>query len=163
VAGQNFGARLPHRVRATFKDATLLASVIMVIFALACHIAPAALIGIFSKDPAVIAVGVEYLKIISWNYLASGIIFVGSSMFQAMGNTIPSVIASGTRIALIAIPVVFLSRMPSFQLHWVWYLSMFAVWVQLGLVLWLLRREFDRRLGGMHSAPATMPAGAASA
>ena len=159
VAGQNFGARLPHRVRATFKDAAMLASAIMVVFALASHIAPAALIQVFSKDPAVIGVGVDYLKIISWNYLASGIIFVASSMFQAMGNTMPSVIASGTRIALIAIPVVWLSRMPAFQLHWVWYLSMLAVWVQLGLALWLLRREFARRLGPIESM--MVPAAAA--
>lgn len=153
VAGQNFGARLPDRVKATFKDAVLLASVVMVAFALASHIAPDALIGIFSKDPAVLAVGVEYLRIISWNYLASGVIFVASSMFQAMGNTIPSVIASGIRIAMVAVPVVILSRMPTFQLHWVWYLSMLAVWVQLALALWLLRREFGKRLGAIESAP----------
>src|SRR5439155_26915751 len=87
VAGQNFGARLAHRVTATFKDAALMAGGIMLLFALLCHIAPAAMVGVFSKDSAVIAVGDEYLKIISWTYVASGLIFVASSMFQAMGNT----------------------------------------------------------------------------
>jgi putative MATE family efflux protein len=146
VAGQNFGARQAERVKTTFKDAALMASVVMATFALACHIAPAALIGIFSADPNVIIVGDEYLRIVSWNYVASGIIFVASSMFQAMGNTVPSLIASGARIVIIAVPAIILSRAPGFQLRWIWFLSMGAVYVQLALSLLLLRREYSRRL-----------------
>jgi len=146
VAGQNFGAQLADRVKATFKDACLMAAGVMAAFALASHIAPAALVGIFTNDPAVIAVGEEYLRIISWNYVASGLIFVASSMFQAMGNTIPSLISSAARILLIAIPAIALSRLPGFQLHTIWYLSMGAVFVQLTLSMLLLRREFGRRL-----------------
>jgi MATE family, multidrug efflux pump len=146
VAGQNFGARLPDRVKATFKDAALMAVAAMLVFAVVCHIAPAALVGVFSKDPAVIEIGAEYLRIISWNYVASGLIFVASSMFQAMGNTVPSLLASAARIVLVAIPAVILARQPGFQLHWIWYLSAAAVWVQLALSMLLLRREFDRRL-----------------
>jgi putative MATE family efflux protein len=146
VAGQNFGARQAQRVKDTFKDAALMASGVMLVFALACHIAPTALIGVFSSDPTVIAVGDEYLRIISWNYVASGIIFVASSMFQAMGNTVPSLVASATRILIIVIPAVILARAPGFQLHWIWYLSMGAVYVQLTMSLLLLRREYGRRL-----------------
>jgi putative MATE family efflux protein len=165
VAGQNFGARLADRVKATFKDAAYLATGVMIVFALASHIAPHALIGIFSKDAGVIAVGEEYLRIISWNYVASGLVFVSSSMFQAMGNTIPSLISSGTRILLVAIPAVTLSRMPGFQVHWLWYLSMLAVWVQLGMALWFLNREFKRRLvfGPGTTTPPTDPVVVAAA
>jgi putative MATE family efflux protein len=146
VAGQNFGARLPDRVKATFKDASLMAIGVMVVFALASHIAPKALVGIFTTDPAVIAVGEEYLRIVSWNYVASGLIFVASSMFQAMGNTIPSLIASATRLVLIVVPVLWLSRQPGFQLRAIWYVSVAAVIVQLALAWYLLSREFGRRL-----------------
>ena len=123
-----------------------MAAVTMLVLALLCHIAPAALIGVFSNDPAVISVGEDYLKIVSWNFIASGIIFVASSMFQAMGNTMPSLISSAVRIALIAIPLSFLAKQPGFQLRWIWYLSMAAVIVQLTLSLLLLRREFARKL-----------------
>ncbi|MGI8497523.1 MAG: MATE family efflux transporter [Gemmatimonadaceae bacterium] len=146
VAGQNFGAKQSQRVKDTFRDGALMAVAAMIVFALACHIAPAALVGVFSRDPSVIAVGQEYLRIVSWNYVASGIIFVASSMFQAMGNTIPSLITSAVRIALIAIPAVILSRRPEFQLRWIWYLSVGSVIVQLTLSMLLLRREFSRRL-----------------
>jgi putative MATE family efflux protein len=146
VAGQNFGARQAQRVKDTFKDAAIMAAAVMFVFALACHIAPAALVAIFTDDPAFIAVGEEYLRIVSWNYVASGLIFVASSMFQAMGNTIPSLITSGVRIALVVIPSFMLARMTGFQLNWLWYLSVGAVFVQLTLSMLLLRQEFGRRL-----------------
>lgn len=146
VAGQNFGARLADRVKATFKDAALMAAGIMLVFAILCQIAPAALIGVFSHDLGAVAYGADYLRIVSWNFVASGVIFVTSSMFQAMGNTVPSLIASGARITLTAIPAILLSRMPGFHLHWIWYLSVSTTFVQLGLGLWLLRREYERRL-----------------
>ena len=123
-----------------------LAAVVMVLFALASHIAPEWMIRIFTEDDAVVAVGAEYLRIVSWNCVASGIIFVNASMFQAMVNTLPSVFTSTARILLVAIPAVILSRMPGFQLHDIWYLSIGAVIAQLALSLWLLRREFRLRL-----------------
>lgn len=146
VAGQNFGAGLGDRVRATFKDAALMAAGGMAILSVASHIAPRALVGVFASDPAVIAVGEEYLRIISWNFVASGLIFVASSMFQAMGNTVPSLVSSAARILLVAVPAITLSRLPGFQIHTIWYLAVTAVLVQLALSLWLLRQEFERRL-----------------
>lgn len=146
VAGQNFGARQTQRVRDTYRDAVLMSTGVMAVFALLCHIAPDPMIGLFSSDPQVIAVGVEYLRIISWNFVASGLIFVNSSMFQAMGNTMPSLITSALRIVLLAIPAVLLSRMPGFTLTWIWHLAVASVLVQLAVGMLLLRREFTRRL-----------------
>ncbi len=146
VAGQNFGARLPHRVKATFRDAALMAIAVMTLFAVICHVAPARLIGVFARDPRVVAVGTEYLRIISWNYVASGLVFVTSSMFQAMGNTMPSLVASFVRILLIVIPAFILSAMPGFQLIWLWYLSSAAVYVQLAICLLQLRWQYRSRL-----------------
>ena len=165
VAGQNFGARLGHRVRATFRDAALLAAAVMALFALLSHVAPDAMVRAFSRDPAVVAVGAEYLRIISWNYVASGLIFVASSMFQAMGNTIPSLVSSAVRMTLVIVPALALAGLAGFQLHWVWYLAVATVYVQLALSLWLLRREFTRRLrfGDGAAEAGARPAGALEA
>jgi MATE family, multidrug efflux pump len=156
VAGQNFGARLPDRVRATFRDAVTMGASVMALFAVLCHIAPAALIRVFSSDPEVVAVGDEYLRIISWNFVASGVIFVCSSTFQAMGNTIPSLVSSFVRISLIAIPTILLSHVPGFHLRWIWYLSVASVSLQMLLSLFLIRMEFRSRLEfAAAPAPAT--------
>jgi Na+-driven multidrug efflux pump len=71
---------------------------------------------------------------------------VASSMFQAMGNTVPSLVTSAVRITLVAVPVLWLARLPGFQLSTIWYISVGAVLVHLALSLLLLKREFNRRL-----------------
>jgi Na+-driven multidrug efflux pump len=152
VAGQNFGARRADRVKAVFKTASFMSATGMFLAALLCHFMPGPLVRLFSDDPAVIAVGDEYLRIISYNFVASGLVFVSASMFQAMGNTIPSLLASMARVGVIAIPSILLSRLPSFQLNWIWYLSVLAILLQLTIVLLLLRREFRVRLNFAEAA-----------
>jgi MATE family, multidrug efflux pump len=106
------------------------------------------MIQIFSSDPFAIDVAVEYLQIVAWNFIPSGIVFVSSSMFQAIGNTLPSFLASFTRILLVSVPALLLASIPGFSLTWVWYLSVMSTAVQMLMVLLLLRREFRLRLSG---------------
>jgi putative MATE family efflux protein len=146
VAGQNFGARKADRVRQTFRTGAALAAGAMFVLALMVWLGAGPMVGVFSSDPQVIAVGEEYLHIIAFNFVASGIVFVSSSMFQAMGNTIPSLITSAARIAIVAVPVLLLAQSPGFTLRWIWYISAGAVVVQLAINLWLLQREFRVRL-----------------
>jgi len=152
VAGQNFGARRPERVRQTFLMGAALSAVLMAAFAVLCHVAPAAMVRIFSKDAQVVSVGAEYLRVISWGFVATGVVFVASSTFQAMGNTLPSLATSFLRVLIVAIPVILLSRQPGFELRWIWYLSVVAVLLQVVASLWLLWREFDLRLSSMEPA-----------
>jgi putative MATE family efflux protein len=146
VAGQNFGARRAERVRETFQRAVLVAAGLTALVAAICLMADEQMIRFFSSDPAVVAVGAEYLQVISWGMVASGIVFVNGSMFQAVGNTVPPLIASFTRILMVAIPAVLLSDMRGFELKWIWYLSVAATILQVAMSLLLLRREFRIRL-----------------
>ena len=146
VAGQNFGARQAARVRETFRTAAGLAAASMLLLAIMVWVAADRMVQVFSADPAVIAVGEEYLHVIAWNFVGSGVIFVTSSMFQAMGNTIPSLITSAFRIVLIAIPILLLANAPGFTLLWIWYISVAGIFIQLAMNLLLLRREFRVRL-----------------
>jgi putative MATE family efflux protein len=159
VAGQNFGARHPDRVKRTFIDAIALTIAAMIGWAFACRFASDPMVRLFSRDPDVIAVGGEYLRIVAWSFIPSGIVFVTSSMFQAMGNTLPPLGASFARIVLVAIPAIMLSRMEGFQLRWVWYVSVTAVLIQMITVLALLLREYRVRLtplgAPLPSSPAT--------
>ena len=146
VAGQNYGARCFDRVRATFKDAALLAIVMMVAFGALSFFGPTPLIAFFTNDPAVIELGVFFLRVMAFSFVASGVIFVASSMFQAMGYTLPSLLASGLRLLLVAIPVTVLAQRPGFDLHWIWYIALAAVYVQMLVSLAFLRQQFRERL-----------------
>jgi len=160
VAGQNFGARLPDRVRATFRIGALIATVAMVVLFVICRVAPEALIKVFNKDPGVLAVGVEYLRIVAWNFIPSGIVFVSSSMFQALGNTIPPLVSSFLRTCVLVIPAYLMSLADGFQLHWIWYLSVGCVALHALLNVLLLLREYGRKLR-FAAAPAAAPLAAA--
>ena len=154
VAGQNFGARLPERVRKTYITAAAMAAGVMALWAVACHFGAGPMVRFFSADPQVIDVGEEYLRIIAWTFVGSGLVFVSSSMFQALGNTVPPLAASFGRMLLTALPAFYLARVAGFQLRWVWYLSAWTIVLQVAAVLWLLKREFRLRLGPMFGATA---------
>lgn len=154
VAGQNFGARLAQRVRQTFYSAAGIGSAVMLLFTLLCQISPETLIRFFSPEPQVIAFGAEYLRIISWNFVAVGLIFTSSSMFQAMGNAWPPLGSSSLRLFIFAAPAALLSRQPGFTIREVWYLSVATVAVQAVINLALLNREFGRKL--VFSEPAAI-------
>ena len=161
IAGQNFGARDAARVRETFRVAALASCTFMALLTIACHVAPDRFIGLFSQDPAVIAFGAQFLRLISWNFLASGLIFTSASLFQGMGNTLPPLASSSLRLLLFALPAWLVSLRPGFDITWVWYLSIASVAVQAVVNLALLRREFTRRLAFAPAAPAApVPAAA---
>ncbi|HSA57428.1 MAG TPA: MATE family efflux transporter, partial [Gemmatimonadaceae bacterium] len=146
VAGQNFGARRHDRTRATFRSSIMIGSGVMFTATLLCQWQADWLVSRFTSDPAVIAVSSQFLHIVSWNFVAQGVIFTCSGLFQSLGNTVPAVISSATRIATFALPAVWLSTRPGFALRHVWYLSVATVALQMLVSLLLLRREFGRRL-----------------
>jgi putative MATE family efflux protein len=154
LAGQNFGARQFQRVRDTFRQTAILSCALMAVLTLVCQVLPGVFIRLFSDQPEVVAVGAEYLRIISWNFVATALIFTCSGLFQALGNTWPSLLSSGSRLVTFVIPALWLSTRPGFTLTQVWHLSVATVALQAATSLLFLRREFRRRLGG---APAAQP------
>jgi putative MATE family efflux protein len=146
VIGQNFGGRHADRVRQSVYSALGIASVMMLVLTLVAHFVPAAFIRVFSNDPHVVDFGSDYLKIVSINFVASGIVFTSSSIFQGIGNTWPPLLSSMTRLFLFALPAILLARIPGFQIAYVWYLSIASQIIQACINLLLLRRELRKKL-----------------
>ena len=130
----------------TFKTGAAMAAAAMLVLALAVGFWADAMVRVFTSDARAVAVGEEYLHIVAWNFVASGVIFVSSSMFQAMGNTVPSLDHVGSAHPAGCGPVLLLAGTPGFALRWIWYISAAAVVVQLAMNLLLLKREFRLRL-----------------
>ena len=146
VAGQNFGAKQGDRVRAVFKTAASIAAAYMLPVGIGVYLAAPQLIRIFSSDPEVLHVGVDYLHIVTLNFVTSGITFVSASMFQGMGNTLPSLATSVLRIVVGIAPAVVLSGRPEFALTWIWWFTVASTTLQMALNLVLLQREFRIKL-----------------
>ncbi|MBB4377505.1 putative efflux protein, MATE family [Bradyrhizobium sp. Rc3b] len=146
IAGQNVGAANAARVRETFVKAALIVTIVMTGFMILAQVKPELLLAGFSNDRETMDIAYLFLRIISLNMVAQGLIFTCSSMFQALGNTRPVLLSSATRVFTYSLPAIWLSTRPGFRMEYVWYLSVAATMLQAGLSLWLLRREFRKRL-----------------
>jgi Na+-driven multidrug efflux pump len=146
VAGQNVGAGYGDRVRETFRSAAGMGAVIMFALTLICQWRPQVFVAPFTHETDVVAVAAEFLGIASWNFVASGLIFSASGMFQALGNTVPALLSSAGRLVTFVIPAIWLSSRPGFQLHHLWWLSVTTLALQAVMSWLLLQREFRRRL-----------------
>jgi len=146
IAGQNFGAKQGARVRETFAKAVMLNTVVMVLVTTFLQWRPEVLIGFFTTEAEAQAVGATFLRIISWTFIAQGIVFTCSGVFQGLGNTIPAMLSSGIRIGVFVPLAVWLSLQPAFHLDQVWWMSVATVWMQAGVSYLFMRRELKRRL-----------------
>ena len=104
------------------------------------------LVRLFTSDPAVVEVGASYLHIVSWNFVPTGLAFTASSMFQAIGNSWPSLISSGTRLVTYVAPVLWLGAHGNFELKQMWWLPVITVTFQAIVALVLLAQQFRQRL-----------------
>ncbi len=153
VAGQNVGARLYDRARETFRSSAVMGSALMAVLTLLCQVAPDVPLRLFTQEAAVIAVGAEFLRTISLNFVAQGIVFTCSGLFQALGNTVPSMLVAAARLLAFAIPAVWLSSRPGFTLHRLWLLAVTAGALTAIVAFTLVRRA----LANARPAPTPVP------
>ncbi|MEP7156131.1 MAG: MATE family efflux transporter [Betaproteobacteria bacterium] len=146
IAGQNFGAKNAERVRGTFRVAAITSCIFMGVLTLFCQWKGDVLIRFFTHDEAVVRVGAEFLHVISWNFVAVGLVFTCSSLFQALGNTWPSLLSTATRLIAFAVPAIWLSKQPGFELVDVWHISVATTTLQVCVSLLFLRAQMKKRL-----------------
>lgn len=158
VAGQNFGAGLGDRVRETVRQAAVISTGLMLCLTLVCQFEAETLVGLFARDPEVIRVGATFLRIISLNFVATGLIFTASGTFQALGDTRPALFGSGSRLVTFAVPAIWLSAQPWARLEHVWWLSAASVALHMLIALWFLRREMRLKLAHLPPPAVAVPA-----
>ena len=160
IAGQCFGANQGSRVRETFAKALMLNTVVMVLVTAFLQWRPEVLVAFFTPEAEAQAVGATFLRIISWTFMAQGIVFTCSGVFQGLGNTIPAMLSSAIRLAVFVPLAVWVAAQPAFHLDEVWWLSVSTVWLQAGVSYLLMRQQFKRRLvdGPRPAAPIAAPA-----
>jgi len=146
IAGQNFGAKNGARVKETFRQAALIGTIVMIAITIFAQWRPRTLVGVFDADASAIAVAALFLQLVSWNFVALGLVFTCSNIFQGLGNTVPAVISTATRLVVFAIPALWLSTRPEFRFEQVCYLYIASATMQACVSLWLLRIEFRKRL-----------------
>lgn len=108
IVAYNYGARKRERIIHTVKLAIKYAIGMMLIGFLIFQIIPDKLLLMFNASADMIAIGVPALRLISICFLLAGFNIICSSVFQALGNGVYSLIVSAVRQLVLLVPVAFL-------------------------------------------------------
>ncbi|MDY3617834.1 MATE family efflux transporter [Agathobaculum sp.] len=144
VMGYNYGARNKKRLESAYKITLGAAVVIMLIGLVLFQVIPEQMIRLFNDDPEMLAVGVPALKTISLSFLGAAFGIINSTLFQAIGRGMASLIVSVCRQLVVILPVAWLLG-HFIGLNAIWYAfpiaEIAAFFISYGLVIYTYRTE----------------------
>ena len=120
IVAYNYGARNRKRITKTLKLSIAIAISIMSVGVLVFQLYAKTLLSLFDASEQMIAIGVPALRTISWSFVFAGYCIISSSVFQALGNVVYSMLMSIARQIVIIIPVAFIFA-KLFGLDMVWW------------------------------------------
>ncbi len=145
IVAYNYGAKKRKRIIATIKLSVAIAVGIMLVGLAIFQIMPATLIRMFNDSPDMIAIGVPALRIISISFIFAGAGIISSSVFQALGNGLYSLIMSVVRQIVFIVPVAYLFAV-TLGLDAVWFSFPIAEISSILLAVFFLKKTYDRQL-----------------
>jgi putative MATE family efflux protein len=145
IVAYNFGAKNTKRIVKVIKLSIFYSVGITLIFFVLFQLFPSKLLMLFNASPSMLAIGYPALRIISMNFLIAGACIVLSSVFQALGNGMESLIISIARQVVVLLPVAwFLSLSGIIQS--IWWAFPISEFVSLLLSVVLFKRLYARKL-----------------
>lgn len=120
IVSYNYGARNRGRIIETIKIACLAGIVIMTLGWAVFFFMPQHLLMLFDASPAMLEIGIPAFKIISWTFILAGFSVVASSVFQALGKSVYSMMVTISRQIVVLIPSAYLLSLTG-VLQNVWY------------------------------------------
>lgn len=145
IVAYNFGARNRARIERTVRFASQLSLAIMLAGTLLFELLPEPLLRMFNATPEMLTIGVPALRIISLSFCFAGVGIVLSSVFQAIGNGLLSLVASVARQLVIILPASYLlARFFGLDANW-WSFPIAEV-ASLILCLWMYRSVYKRQI-----------------
>ena len=127
IVGQNVGAQQRERVGAIFRTLVVLELLLMGGLTLLVQLAPHALVQGFDTDAATREIAARYLEVLGWSFLAQGIVYAGTALFQGLGHTSASFASSAMRFLLFAGGAWFIARTAASDPATLWSLLVMSV------------------------------------
>ena len=141
----NYGARKKDRITHTIRLSCIFAFIMMMLGLIVFQIIPDKLLLLFNASEDMISIGSNALRIISWSYLFAGFCIVLSSVFQALGNGVYSLIVSVARQLFVLLPSAWILA-EAFGLHAVWWSFPIAEIVSILLSILLFGRIYRKKI-----------------
>jgi len=146
IVAFNYGAKNKKRIYQTIKLSVLIAVSIMAIGLLVFQLFPATLLSLFDASEHMLAIGVPALRTISLSFVFAGFCIVISSVFQALGNGVYSLIMSVARQLVVILPVAYGFAKIVGKVDAVWFAYPIAEIVSVLICAILLKRILDLKV-----------------
>ena len=143
IVSYNYGAKRPDRITQTIRLSAIYAVAIMAAGVAVVQLIPDKLLLLFDASEQLLTIGVPALRIISTCFVFAGFSIVCSSVFQALGNSIFSMIMSITRQLAVLLPAAYILA-HAFGLHAVWYAFPIAEFASLALSIIMLSHTYKK-------------------
>lgn len=144
LVGYNYGAKEYWRVKNIFMTALIMAFAIMLLGLILSWSVPAALIGIFTANPATITIGVHAMHIISLGFIVSAISVTCCGALEGLSAGMPSLMISLLRYLIIMIPAALLLCRP-FLSDGVW-IAFPVTEVMTAIIAWAIYHVQTRKI-----------------
>lgn len=108
IVAYNYGAKKYNRVTETVKQSVLFAVLIMFLGLVCVQLFPKQLLLLFDASENMLGIGIPAMRIISLSFIFAGYCIIVGSFFQALGNSIYSMLVSFIRQIIFLVPVAFL-------------------------------------------------------
>ncbi len=119
LVGYNFGQKKFERVRETIRLSLGGTVVYGLLICAMCLLIPATLIGLLSKESAIIAEGQTALRLLALSYPMSGVAMITAASFQSVGRAKEALLLTLGGIILVKLPVLLLAS-SLFSLNGIW-------------------------------------------
>ena len=148
IVAYNFGARKKARIMHALRDALIYAVAIMSLGVLIFQVFPEQLLAMFKASDVMLSIGVPALRIISISFFGAGVAIVLSSVFQAVGNGVLSLLMSVARQLVVILPAAYLLA-KFFGLNAVWFSFVMAEVASVGMAILMFRKVYRNRIQQM--------------
>ena len=151
IVAYNYGARKRSRVTGTIKLSVVFAEAMMIIGVLIFQFfGKWLLIHGFDASETMVALGVPALRTISLHFLLAGFCIISSSVFQALGNGVFSLLISFARQLLVLLPAAYLLSL-SGRVEMVWWSFPIAELASLLLCALFLKITYNKKLKNLEA------------
>ncbi len=144
IVAYNYGARKRERMTQAIKYSVATAMTIMVLGTLLFHVVPDKLLMIFDASDELLRIGVPALRIISLSFPVAGFCIGCSTVFQALGFSVYSMITSLVRQLFVLIPSAYLIGRLTGDVTMVWWSFVIAEVFSLVLSVIFYKRIDER-------------------
>jgi putative MATE family efflux protein len=144
IVGFNYGAKQYDRVRKAYMGSLAAATILLTFGFLAVQLFPHAIVGIFNKDPELMAISVNGLRVYLFMLPIIGISIIGGVFIQSIGKAKMSMILSLLRQVILLIP--FIIILPRFMgLKGVWMAQPLSDLIAVILTGYVVHKELKRQ------------------